>query len=222
MGKIMDQNNCAIDTSVEALGTPNIVSPIAKRAPSGQISFITDEDRVLIDIAAVRIADACREKRPLPTLECAGPRQKIYFDPSKIRCALVTCGGICPGLNAIIRSVVLELFYGYGVRHIYGIRYGLQGFIAKYQHDVMELSPEVVTDIMKKGGTILGSSRGEQDLDAIVDCLERLGIGALFMIGGDGTLVAATRITDTILSLSLIHISEPTRPRRQSRIPSCA
>ena len=203
MGRIMDQNNCAIDTSVEALGTPNIVSPIAKRAQSGQISFITDEDRVLIDIDAVRIADACREKRPLPTLECAGPRQKIYFDPSKIRCALVTCGGICPGLNAIIRSVVLELFYGYGVRHIYGIRYGLQGFIAKYQHDVMELSPEVVTDIMKKGGTILGSSRGEQDLDAIVDCLERLGIGALFMIGGDGTLVAATRITDTILSRGL-------------------
>ena len=131
------------------------------------------------------------------------PRRQIYFDPCKIRCALVTCGGICPGLNAIIRSVVLELFYGYDVRHIYGIRYGLQGFIAKYQHDVMELSPELVTDIMKKGGTMLGSSRGEQDVDAIVDCLERLGIGALFMIGGDGTLVAATRIADAILSRGL-------------------
>jgi 6-phosphofructokinase 1 len=199
----MDQNNCTIDTSVEILGTANIVSPIVERAQNSQISFITDKDRVLIDIDAARIADACRKENPLPTLECAGPRRKIYFDPSKIRCALVTCGGICPGLNAIIRSVVLELYYGYNVRHIYGIRYGLQGFIAKYQHDVMELSPEVVTDIMKKGGTILGSSRGAQDVDAIVDCLERLGIGALFMIGGDGTLVAATRITDAILSRGL-------------------
>ena len=199
----MDLNTCSIDTSVEALGTANIVSPIAERTQNNQLSIITDDDRVLFDIDSARIADACRREKSLPALECAGPRRQIYFDPCKIRCALVTCGGICPGLNAIIRSVVLELFYGYGVQHIYGIRYGLQGFIAKYRHDVMELSPEVVANIMKRGGTILGSSRGEQDVDAIVDCLERLGIGALFMIGGDGTLVAATRIADAILSRQL-------------------
>jgi len=199
----MDLNTCSTDTSVEALGTANIVSPIAERTQNNQLSFITDDDRVLIDIDSARIADACRREKSLPALECAGPRRQIYFDPCKIRCALVTCGGICPGLNAIIRSVVLELFYGYGVRHINGIRYGLQGFIAKYQHDVMELSPKVVANIMKRGGTILGSSRGEQDVDAIVDCLERLGIGALFMIGGDGTLVAATRIANAILSRQL-------------------
>ncbi|MEA3231727.1 MAG: ATP-dependent 6-phosphofructokinase, partial [Thermodesulfobacteriota bacterium] len=199
----MDLDTYSIDTSIEALGTANIVSPLAERTRNNQLSFITDDDRVLIDIDSARIADACGKGKSLPALECAGPRRQIYFDPCKIRCALVTCGGICPGLNAIIRSVVLELFYGYGVRHINGIRYGLQGFIAKYRHEVMALSPNVVASIMKGGGTILGSSRGEQDVDAIVDCLERLGIGALFMIGGEGTLMAATRIADTILSRQL-------------------
>jgi len=192
-----------ITTTIESLGTAGISSPLAKQLKKNQFSFTSDTDRVLVDIDSVRLAAASREGKPLPALEYAGPRRKIYFDPSKIRCALVTCGGICPGLNAIIRSVVLELYYGYNVRHIFGIRYGLQGFIADYHHDVMTLTPKVVGDIMKKGGTLLGSSRGDQDPEAIVDCLERMGIGALFMIGGDGTLVAATRIADTISSRGL-------------------
>jgi 6-phosphofructokinase 1 len=140
----------------------------------------------------------------------AGPRRRIYFDPSKLRCAVVTCGGLCPGLNGIIRSVVLELYYGYGVRNISGIRYGLQGFIPEYGHDVLELTPEVVGDIIRKGGSFLGSSRGPQDMEAIVDCLERMNVGILFMVGGDGTLMAASGISDVIsrrgLKISVVGI----------------
>ncbi len=189
----MGQHSDTDNTTIATLGSANILSPLADPAHHNHLYFTSDDDRVLIDIDAARITHAFKKGAPPPTLECAGPRSKIYFDPCKVRCALVTCGGICPGLNAIIRSVVLELHYRYGVRRIFGIRYGLQGFIAKYRHDLMELTPEVVTDIMKKGGTILGSSRGA----------DRLGIGILFMIGGDGTLVAATRIADTALSRGL-------------------
>ena len=99
-----------------------------------------------------------------PAFEMAGPREKIYFDPSKLRCALVTCGGLCPGLNDIIRAVVLELYYGYGVRNIYGIQFGLEGFIPKYGHDVIDLNPDIVCNILDMGGSILGSSRGPQRL----------------------------------------------------------
>jgi 6-phosphofructokinase 1 len=108
-----------------------------------------------------------------------------------------------PGLNDIIRSIVLELHWGYGIRNIYGIRYGLQGFIPKFGHDIIDLAPEYVVNIHERGGSILGSSRGPQDIDDIVDCLERMNIGVLFMIGGDGTLMAATRIADTILKRNL-------------------
>jgi 6-phosphofructokinase 1 len=135
--------------------------------------------------------------------QLAGPRSNIFFDPSKLRCALVTCGGLCPGLNDIIRSVVLELHWGYGVRNIYGIRYGLQGFVPKFGHDVIDLVPDYVANIHERGGSVLGSSRGPQDVEEIVDCLERMNIGILFMIGGDGTLMAATRIADAILERSL-------------------
>lgn len=193
----------AIDTTIKTLGPAGIDSPMVSRFEKDGECFTTDTDRVLIDIDSTRIAKAFRQGKSLPALEYAGPRRRLYFDPCKIRCAIVTCGGICPGLNAIIRSVVFELYYGYGVRHIYGIRHGLQGFIAKYHHDIMDLSPAFVGDIMKKGGTALGSSRGDQDPEAIVDCLERLGIGALFMVGGDGTLVAATKIADAVLSRGL-------------------
>jgi 6-phosphofructokinase 1 len=199
----MTSDTHLIDTAIESLGLASITSPMVKRPKNDQVSFISDTDRVLIDIDSARVMAASKGKESPPALEYAGPRRRLYFDPYKLRCAVVTCGGICPGLNAIIRSVVFELYYGYNVRHIYGIRYGLQGFIADFHHDVMELSPKVVGDIMKKGGTILGSSRGEQSPDAIVDCLERMGIGVLFMVGGDGTLVAATRIADTILSRGL-------------------
>jgi 6-phosphofructokinase 1 len=93
----------------------------------------------------------------------------------------------------------MQLYFGYGVRNIFGIKFGLQGFISKYGHDVIEFKPETVGNILDMGGSILGSSRGPQPIDEVVDTLERMNIGILFMIGGDGTLVAASKIADNII-----------------------
>ncbi|MGD8251906.1 MAG: ATP-dependent 6-phosphofructokinase [Desulfobacterales bacterium] len=192
-----------IDTAIPELGPPKIPSPIHRLQIGMEPYFIGDDQRVLIDVTPAGVEPFIRSGTPLPAFEMAGPRSRIYFDPSKLRCAMVTCGGLCPGLNDIIRSIVLELYHGYGVRRLYGIKYGLQGFIPKYGHDVIDLSPESVTSILDLGGSVLGSSRGPQPIDEIVDTLDRLNIGLLFMIGGDGTLRAACRIADAILDKGL-------------------
>jgi 6-phosphofructokinase 1 len=131
-------------------------------------------------------------------VEKAGPRSKIYFDPSKTKCAIVTCGGLCPGLNDVIRSIVMKAHHHYKVRTVLGIRNGLRGFIPKYGYEVMELTPETVTHIHQFGGTILGSSRDQQRADEIVDSLERMNINILFVLGGDGTMRAARKIVEEI------------------------
>ncbi len=191
-------------TAIESLGAPKILSPIKKEAGvDGAPYFVTDADEVLVDLNPERVLKRVQDGDSLPSFELAGPREHIYFDPSKLRCALVTCGGLCPGLNDIIRAIVLTLYYRYGVRNIYGIRYGLQGFIPEYGHDILDLEPGTVSNILNMGGTILGSSRGPQDIDAIVDSLERMSIGVLFMIGGDGTLMAAARIADAVTERGL-------------------
>ena len=193
----MDLDN--IDTDIPSLGVPKIPSPVGiNDNDNSSYRFISDDERILIEVDAAAMRRRLESGLAPPGFEKAGPREKIYFDPSKLRCALVTCGGLCPGLNDIIRSIVLELYYGYGVRRIYGIRYGLEGFIPGYGHDVMDLNPDAVANILDMGGSILGSSRGPQSIEEIVDALERMSIGMLFMIGGDGTLMAATRIADEI------------------------
>ncbi|RLC14648.1 MAG: ATP-dependent 6-phosphofructokinase [Deltaproteobacteria bacterium] len=193
-----------IETRIPTLGRAGIPSP-AKRDPNTSIneSFVADDEGVMIDVTLSGFMDAMKAGTPGPHFELAGPRENIYFDPSKLRCGIVTCGGLCPGLNDIIRAVVLELYFGYGVTKIYGFRYGLQGFIPSYGHDIIELAPKFVANILDRGGSILGSSRGPQDIDEIVDSLERLNVGILFMVGGDGTLRAAARISDTILARGL-------------------
>jgi 6-phosphofructokinase 1 len=193
-----------IYTEIAMLGEAKIASPIRRKSENtNHASFISDQRRIVINVEASELIQSIKDGQPLLSFESAGPRKTIFFDPSKLRCALVTCGGLCPGLNDIIRSIVLELYYGYGVRNIYGIQYGLQGFIPKYGHDLIELQPGFVANINKQGGSVLGSSRGHQDIDEIVDCLERMNIGILFMVGGDGTLMAATRIADVILQRGL-------------------
>jgi 6-phosphofructokinase 1 len=194
----------SMDATIPVLGAAKILSPMRKaNRMSTDGMFVTDNDRVVIDVDPTRIARQIANGKPLAAFEMAGPRERIYFDPKKLRCAMVTCGGLCPGLNDIIRAIVLELYFGYGVSHIAGIRYGLQGFIPEYGHDIMDLNPESVGWIHEKGGTILGSSRGPQPIDAIVDSLERMNIGILFMIGGDGTLKAAIKIADAIMERGL-------------------
>ena len=193
-----------IDTTIPTLGPLKIPSPI-RRGEKGELrrSFVNDTDKVVMDVDLNHINEMIQEGQSLPAFELAGPRENLYFDPSKVRCGLVTCGGLCPGLNDIIRAIVLELFYGYGVQNIYGFKYGLQGFIPKFMHDIMDLKPETVANIHEMGGSILGSSRGPQPIEEIVDSIERMNISILFMIGGDGTLMAATKIADAITERGL-------------------
>jgi 6-phosphofructokinase 1 len=181
-----------MDTVIDSLGDPKIESPLADGL------FVADEDRVLYPVSAAEVlSEIARGNEPV-SFERAGPRRKIYFDPSKLKVALVTCGGLCPGLNNVIRSVVLTLHHNYGTANILGIRFGLQGFVPKYGHPILELTPGKVAGIHNVGGTVLSSSRGPQDLDEIVDSLERLNIGLLIMIGGDGTFRAAAKVSETV------------------------
>ena len=136
-------------------------------------------------------------------LEAAGPRKKLYFDTTRAKCAIVTCGGLCPGINDVIRAIVMEAFHAYNVPSILGIAYGLEGFIPKYGHVPFELTPSSVADIHRFGGTMLGSSRGPQSAEEIVDNLERSNVNALFVIGGDGTMKAALAISSEVQSRGL-------------------
>jgi len=183
-----------IDTKVESLGACKIPNPM--KLP--EAGFITDDIRITLRVNYTYLKENFEEKKDVPSLEVAGPRPYIYFDPSKVKAGIVTCGGLCPGINDVVRSVVMTLYYSYGVDKIIGFRYGLQGFIPKYRHKVIELSPEVVKDIHTMGGTFLGTSRGHQPIDEIVDTLERMNIQILFMIGGDGTFRAAYKIKEEI------------------------
>lgn len=192
-----------VETRIIDLGRANIDSPLLDVKGTSERTFVSDEDRVLVHIHTDEFENPNQKVSKIPSFELAGPRKKVYYDRSKLRCALVTCGGLCPGLNDIIRSVVLELYHHYGVRNIYGIRYGLQGFIPKYGREILDLTPARVSNILDMGGSILGSSRGPQDIDDIVDCLERLNVGILFMVGGDGTMRAATQIASAILERKL-------------------
>jgi 6-phosphofructokinase 1 len=181
-----------MDTTVETLGEARIDSPLR------HIQFVDDDSRVLMDVSLDAVQQQMKDGHAPDSFLRAGPRRKIFFDPSKLKCALVTCGGLCPGLNDVIRSVVLTLFHAYGVTNILGIKYGLQGFIPQYGHPVMELRSDSVAEINEIGGTILSSSRGPQDVAQIVDALERMNVGILFAIGGDGTFRAAAKIAEEI------------------------
>jgi len=192
-----------LGTTIVTLGEPKIDSPIHNELDTIDRHFVSDDNKVFIYVKEKIIKKMLDTGETPPSFELAGPRSSIYFDPSKVRCGLVTCGGLCPGLNDIIRAIVLELYYRYGVRNIYGINYGLQGFIPKYGHDVIDLTPVLVERILNMGGSVLGSSRGPQDIAEIIDSLERMNIGILFMVGGDGTLMAAKKIAEEILKRNL-------------------
>lgn len=191
---------CVDDLRVKTLGPCRVDSPLmpllAKRQHS--INYAEETDRVLIDTTLSAVSALGVPMDQWPGLEPAGARKKIYFDPSKTRAGIVTCGGLCPGLNDVIRALVLELTRLYGVRTVYGFCNGFQGFIAQYGRPVIQLTPDLVDTINEHGGTILGSSRGKQDPVEIVDCLERMGINVLFVIGGDGSIRGAMSIVQEI------------------------
>lgn len=192
---------CPWDTTIDTLGPCKLES---------HLPYLTWSDNKKIQIVADdELADGS-QKPCRADFEAAGPRKKLYFDSSRCKCAIVTCGGLCPGLNDVIRAIVMEAHHAYHVPSILGIRYGLEGFIPRYKHLPMELTPNNVSDIHLFGGTILGSSRGPQPFDQIVDNLERNNINALFIIGGDGTMKAAASIYEEIkkrnLKISVIGI----------------
>lgn len=180
------------------LGECRIPSPLAQVLGREALHPVGNVDRILLDNQLSGVIAHQGELSRLPAFELAGPRDRIYFDPSKTRAGIVTCGGICPGLNNVIRGLVYELARGYQVRHVYGFRYGYQGFIPSYRHEVLDLTPLSTADIHHAGGTILGSSRGPQDPGEIVDCLDRMNINVLFTIGGDGTQRGAMSIIEEI------------------------
>ncbi|MCB0664626.1 MAG: ATP-dependent 6-phosphofructokinase [Saprospiraceae bacterium] len=189
------------DLIIETLGARTIKSPLAHQRLAG-FHFIDDSERILFNTIYNEEHANGEWENPL-SMEMAGPRENIYFDPSKTTAAIVTCGGICPGINNVIRSLVMTLHYRYGVDRILGVQYGYQGFIADYGHPFVDLTPKLVSDIHQFGGTILGSSRGKQDTGAIVDCLQRNGVSILFTIGGDGTLRGANLIAEEITRRNL-------------------
>lgn len=188
------------DFIVDRLGTGTIPSPLqlSKELEDGVFNYVLDDERVILK-STVDYYHECRNNNEQPvSFEKSGPKEFIYFDPVKTKAAIVTCGGLCPGLNNVIRGLVMQLHTRYGVHRIVGIKYGYEGFIPKYKHEIVELNPEIVEDIHTHGGSILGTSRGHQDIDLIVDALERMNINILFTIGGDGTLRGAQAICGEI------------------------
>ena len=200
----------AADLAIRRLGEPTVLSPMASLV-QGRVSsphYVHESDRVLLDDTLEGAEARLCAVGELPSLEPGGPREYIYFEPSRTRAAIVTCGGLCPGLNNVIRGLVLELGDNYGVTEVLGFRNGFRGLVGEAVP--VWLSREVVADIHNRGGTILGTSRGSQDPAAMVDTLARHGVSLLFVIGGDGTLRGAAKIADEAerrgLALSVVGV----------------
>lgn len=190
---------------IDVLGEAQYDSPLglSKRKGDDIFNFVTDNDRVLRYISLNDHNNCIKDEQEPVALVKAGPREKIYFNTKKTKAAIVTCGGLCPGINNVIRSLVMGLHYFYEVKEILGVRYGYEGLIPSYGHGFVDLTPEYVKDIHQFGGTILGSSRGGQDVSAMVDTLYDNGIDMLFAIGGDGTLKGADAIGEEIAKRGL-------------------
>lgn len=147
----------------------------------------TDGDRILLCDHMADVESYLSKGESPPSIELAGPRKDIHFNPADTCCAVVTCGGLCPGLNDVIRTIVMQAHYAYGVRRILGIQYGYEGLDPAFGHRPIELTPDMVMNIPYFGGTLLGSSRGRRDTKVMVNRLEALGVDILFVIGGDGS-----------------------------------
>lgn len=182
------------DLEVEQLGVPRFDSPLTGllRDRASSVHYVHEADRVLLDDTVEMAVARNRPVGELPSFEPGGPRERLYFEPSTTRVGIVTCGGLCPGLNNVIRGLVLELSEHYGITDILGFRDGYRGLVKA--ESPIALTAEAVKDIHNRGGTILGTTRGDQDPEAMAATLDRLGISVLFVIGGDGTLRGAQKI----------------------------
>jgi 6-phosphofructokinase 1 len=194
----------ASDLDIKTLGPCRHPSPLANRLAQAAIHYVGQADRVLLDDRASKVVEHRDDLSRAPSFELAGPRDHVFFDTSRLRCGIVTCGGLCPGVNNVVRGLVLELTYGYGVGDTLGFRYGYEGLVRRLGHEPVKLTPATVADIHHVGGTALGSSRGDQDAREMVDCLDELNIGILFVIGGDGTLKGAMKLAAEIARRDLL------------------
>ncbi|MCD6460144.1 ATP-dependent 6-phosphofructokinase [bacterium] len=185
---------------IPTLGEPKFKSPLNLSTKLGDkiCNFVPVDEKIRMNIfasdSAFNYEDQYYDNRPENKrnsinefIEVAGPREKIFFEPEKISCAIVTCGGLCPGLNNVIRTLVMELHYHYRVKKIYGIKYGFAGLNPEFGFVPEELTPQKVSNIHLYGGTVLGSSRGQQNTQTLAETLEKLDVSILFSIGGDGT-----------------------------------
>ena len=194
------------DLNIEKIGSPTIDSPLVQK----KRHFVDDDEKIFIFSHSYDLRGSKDSGKELPTFERAGPRRKIFFDPAGLNCGIVTCGGLCPGLNDVVRTITLSLIWQYGVKNVYGFRYGYAGLTSKPPQPPLLLTTERVNDIHLRGGDILSSSRGPQDVDEMVDNLQRMGIGVLFTIGGDGTLRGSRDLAEAIkkrgLNISVIGV----------------
>ncbi len=184
------------DFTIRTLGPAQVPSPLrlGTGGDDGRPDFTSDDARLLYRDTWEAAPGASPAAGPQPVMELAGPRERLFFRPGEVRAALVTAGGLCPGINEVVRSVVMTLEHQYGVRDIVGIRYGLRGFVAEDTPPV-KLHHELIRDIHRQGGSVLGSSRGAPPVEAVIRWLDREAISALLLVGGDGTQRAALAIS---------------------------
>ena len=186
-----------LNTAIQSLGPGQFRSPL-QHGGLGGVRFCRDGERVLYDHNLSR-TDTAYERGEAPvSFEVAGPRERLFFDPAKTTAGIVTCGGLCPGLNDVISSLVMALHHRYQVTRTYGFRYGYQGLIPRYGHTPMILRPEALGGIHAFGGSILGTSRGPQNPAEMVDLLEEMSVDQLYVVGGDGTLHGAADLCEEI------------------------
>lgn len=197
-GRVLEDLS-ASEFVIPQLGDCRFDSPDTTGGMGEHVRFIDEGHRIVFDDHPQRLARSLESGYEIPTLELAGPRRKVYFDPEQTTCGIVTCGGLCPGLNDVIRGLVMQAHYRYGVKRILGFRFGYQGMNPDYGHEVLELTPDMISHIHRFGGTFLGTSRGPQSVPTMVDRLIELGVNILFVVGGDGTLRGGAEISEEAL-----------------------
>lgn len=182
---------------VRTLGPRQVPSPLQLSSRPGDElpDYVDDGARVLFKVELQPGEVPSAEQ----SFEKAGPRETLYFEPRKTRVGIVTSGGLCPGINNVIRSMVLQLTYKYGVESVLGFRYGFAGLDPAFGCTPMPLGPDEVRHIHMRGGTVLGTSRGRREPVAMVDTLEKHKIDVLLTIGGDGTMRGAHAIAEEVL-----------------------
>lgn len=180
-----------MSSRVPVLGAAGVPSPLRI---STRAAFVDDDTYVLRDIEGPRHRPSGAPR----AFEKAGPRARIFFDPKKVTVGIVSAGGICPGINDVIRALVLELHHGYGVERIFGFRFGFAGLDSASGYEPIVLDLPMVRDIHARAGTILGTSRGPRDVSRMVDTLVGLRVDVLIAIGGEGTMRAAHAIHEEV------------------------